>query len=330
MRLIKKLFCDNLEKSRIEYSRNSLYLYIFYYLVQNCPESALIIVNYFFSLISLITNNTLSTIKSEINPNYLMGNNNNYQVNYYYILIFCDTILRCVTPGMKNSSSYSPYFLNRKQNSTNEINYYDWSQYPCLPNNWEKILSIEFYVNCILFSPYSKSKEISCHLSYYDEQTSFKILKLVCEFSKTKTFFPFIEKVFNNVLCVFDLKDNLDLIRADALFELDDKNYEEPIDVEEQHKTLFNYFEEQKEDNMKFILIMLYNIGKAIEKYDVISKYFEKNKNKLEWIAKFIFMIKNDQNTKDKFIKDSGYILNQHPDLLQVIQESIIQRYQLK
>ena len=126
------------------------------------------------------------------------------------------------------------------------------------------------------------------------------------------------------------MKDNLDLIRADALFELDDKNYEEPIDVEEQHKTLFNYFEEQKEDNMKFILIMLYNIGKAIEKYDVISKYFEKNKNKLEWIAKFIFMIKNDQNTKDKFIKDSGYILNQHPDLLQVIQESIIQRYQLK
>ena len=81
---------------------------------------------------------------------------------------------------------------------------------------------------------------------------------------------------------------------------------------------------------MKFILIMLYNIGKAIEKYDVISKYFEKNKNKLTWIAKFIFMIKNDQNTKDKFIKDSGYILNQHPDLLQVIQESIIQRYQLK
>ena len=330
MRLIKKLFCDNLEKSRIEYSRNSLYLYIFYYLVQNCPESALIIVNYFFSLISLITNNTLSTIKSEINPNYLMGNNNNYQVNYYYILIFCDTILRCVTPGMKNSSSYSPYFLNSKQNSTNEINYYDLLKYPCLPNNWEKILSIEFYVNCILFNPYSKSKEITCHLSYCDEQTSFKILKLVCEFSKTKTFFPFIEKVFNNVLCVFDLKDNLDLIRADALFELDDKNYEEPIDVEEQHKTLFNYFEEQKEDNMKFILIMLYNIGKAIEKYDVISKYFEKNKNKLEWIAKFIFMIKNDQNTKDKFIKDSGYILNQHPDLLQVIQESIIQRYQLK
>ena len=125
------------------------------------------------------------------------------------------------------------------------------------------------------------------------------------------------------------MKDNLDLVRVDALFELNDKNYEEPIDLEDIHKTLFSHLEEQKEISMKFVLLMLYNIGKAIEKYDIINKYFEKNKNKLTWIAKLIFMIKNDQNTKDKFVKDSGYILNQHPDLLQVIQESIIQRYQL-
>lgn len=38
MRLIKKLFCDNQEKSRVEYNRNSLYLIIFYNLVQNYPE----------------------------------------------------------------------------------------------------------------------------------------------------------------------------------------------------------------------------------------------------------------------------------------------------
>ena len=125
-----------------------------------------------------------------------MGNNNAYQANYYYILIFCDTILRCVTPGMKNSSSYSPYFLNKKHNSSNEIYNKDWLQYPCLPNNWEKILSIEFYVHFILFNSYSKSKEITCHLSYYDEQTSVKILKLVCEFSKTKTFLPFIDQLY--------------------------------------------------------------------------------------------------------------------------------------
>ena len=85
MRLIKKLICGNLEKSRVEYNMNSLYLIIFYHLVQNYPESALIVVNHFFPLVPLLTNNTLSTIKSEINPNYFMGNNNAYQTNYYYI-----------------------------------------------------------------------------------------------------------------------------------------------------------------------------------------------------------------------------------------------------
>ena len=126
------------------------------------------------------------------------------------------------------------------------------------------------------------------------------------------------------------MKDNLDLIRADDLFGLNDKNYHEPIDLEEQHKTLFDYLEEQKENSVKLVLIVLYNIGKAIGKYETINKYFEKNKNKLNFIAKLIFVIKNAQTIKEQFVKESGYILNQHPDLLQIIQESIIQRYQLK
>ena len=284
--------------------------------------------NYFFTLVSLITNNILSSIKSEANPNFIMGNNTGYQVNNNYILIFCDTILRCVTPGMKNTSSYSPFFTNKKNKRSDDPYLIDWTQYPVLPNNWEKILSMEFYINFILFNGYAKSKEITCHLSYCDEQTSFNILRLVCEFSKTKTFFPYIEKVFNTALYVFDLKDNLDLIRVDALFELNDKNSEEPVDLE--HKTLFEYLEAEKDNSMKLVLIMIYSFGKAIEKYDIISTYFEKNKDKLKWIATYIFMIKNNQITKDKFVKESGYILNQHPDLLQVIQENIIKRFNLE
>ena len=328
MRLVKKLFCDNLERSRFEYARSSLYLIIFYNFVKSYPEIASITVNYFFTLISLITNNTLTTIKSEVNPNYLMGNNADYSVNIQYISIFCDTLLRCVTPGMKNSNTYSPFFSNKKK--AFKDNYLiDWSQYPSLPQNWEKILSIEFYVKIILFHPYSKSKEITCHLSYCDEEVSVKILKLVCEFSKSKYFIHFIEKIFNNALCVFDLKDNLELIRVDALFELSDKNNEEPIDLE-QNKSLFKYLEEEKENSMKLVLVMLYNVGAAIEKYDVIRKYFEINRNKLGWIAKFINMIRIDQITKDKFARECGYILNQHPDLLKVIQESIIKRFNLE
>ena len=327
MRLIKKLFCDNLEKSRTEYSRNSLFLIIFHYMVKSYPETACILVNYFFTLISLITNNKLNSIKSESNPNYFMGGNATYQTNINYMSIFSDTILRCVTPGMKNSGQFSPYFSYKKRNTSEESYFTNWLEYPQLPKNWEKILSMEFYIHYILEHPYSRSKEITGHLSFNDEKVSIQILKLICEFTKTTSFVPLIEKVFNNVLCVFDLKDNLEIIRADALFELNDNNInEEPIDMEF-HKNLFDYLEQEKNNSMKKVLLILYNIGKAIENYEIVAHYFENYKSKLAWIGTFIFNIKNDQNTKDRFVNNCGYILNQHPDLLKVIQENLINRY---
>ena len=322
MRLFKKLFCDNLEQSRYEFSRNSLYLSIFYHMVQNYPEIASITINYFFILVSLISNNTLSNIKSEINPNYSMGNNSGYIPNTYYILIFSDTIFRCATPGMLKTNTYSPFFTNIKI-ETGVIN---WSKYPVLPKNWEKILTTEFYINFLINYNYEKSKELTSHLCYCDEKVSVYILNLVCQFMKTKAFMPFKEKVFNNSLYVFDLKDNLELIRVDALFELNDKTNEEPIDTEH-NKILFEYLEAEKENSLKDSLLMLYCIGKAIEKYEVIGHYFDKNKNKLGWIGVFINKIKTDQTTKEKYIKESGYILNQHPDLLEVIQKNLIKRF---
>ena len=115
-------------------------------------------------------------------------------------------------------------------------------------------------------------------------------------------------------------------VRVDTLFELNDKINEEPVDTEHQ-KILFEYLEREKETSLKDVLVILYSIGKAIEKYKVIGKYFDKNKNKLGWIAKFISKIKNDPATKEKFVKESGYILNQHPDLLEVIQNNLIKRF---
>ena len=322
MRLFKKLFCDNLEKSRYEFSRSSLYLTIFYHMVQNYPEVASITINYFFVLVSLISNNTLSNIKSEINPNYSMGNNSGYMPNVYYLLIFSDTLLKCASPGMIKTNTFSPYFTNIKI----EKGIVNWSKYPTLPKNWEKILTFEFYINYLLNYNYARPKELTCHLCYCDEQVSVQILNLVCQFMKTKTFMPLIEKVFNNSLSVFDLKDNLELIRVDALFELKDKINEEPIDTE-QNKILFEYLEGEKDNSLKDTLLMLYCIGKAIEKYEVIGQYFDKNKNKLEWIGTFINKIKTDPATKERYIKESGYILNQHPDLLEVIQNNLIKRF---
>ena len=322
MRLFKKIFCDNLEKSRYEYTRSSLYLSIFYHILFLDPEAASITINSFFTLVSLISNNTLSTIKSEINPNYYMGGNAGYLPNFYYILIFSDTILKCVTPGMIKSNSFNPYFLNNRAGLM-KVNF---SKYPVLPKNWEKILTTEFYINFMMNYNTERITEVTCHLCYYDEQVSVQILSLVCQFMKSKSFLPLIEKVFNISLCVFDIEDNLNSVRVDALFELNDKINEEPVDTEHQ-KILFEYLEREKETSLKDVLVILYSIGKAIEKYKVIGKYFDKNKNKLGWIATFISKIKNDPATKEKFVKESGYILNQHPDLLEGIQNNLIKRF---
>ena len=327
MRLVQKLFCDNLEKSRTSYMNNSLYLIRFYDIVKNFPETAAITINYFFTLVSLVTNNTLQSIKSESNPNFLMGNNTNYQTNNNYICILSDTILRCVTPGMKNSSQYSPYFSNRKKNSDPDFYLMTNSPYPTLPKNWEKILTNEFYIHFILFHSYSKSKEITCHLCFCDETVSVIIMKLVCEFLKSRTFLPMIEKVFNNVIGVFDLNDNLNIIRVEALFELGDKNSDDVDELE--RKTLFEYYNENKEILMQNVLLMLYNIAKAIENYEIIEQYFANHKNKIEWIGGYINKIKSDLAMKNNFEKSCKYIMNIHPDLMKKINENFIKKYGL-
>ena len=119
MRIIKKLFCENLEKSRFEYAKSSLYLIIFYNFVKSYPEIVSLCSQYLATIISLITNNTLCDIKSEKNPNFYMGNSKTYQTNNNYIMIYNEIILRCVTPGMENIKTYSPFFTGRRLNSGN-------------------------------------------------------------------------------------------------------------------------------------------------------------------------------------------------------------------
>ena len=327
MRLIKKLFCENLEKSRLEFAKNSLFLVVFYNFVKNYPEFSSVCCKYLKTIISLITNNTLTDIKSELQPKYLMGNSPGYNVNNNYICIFSDIILRCVTPGMENTRTFSPYYTGIRPKSIEE--YIDFSKYPHLPQNWEKMLSIEFFINFVLFHNYCKSKEIICHLCYGDEKTSVKILSLVNEFLKNNNIFlPFKEKVLNNTLSVFEIKDAIEFIRLDTLFQLNDNKEDdnkEPVEIEDNN--LFNYYYEQREKNINMVLCVLYNIGKGVEKYEIISKYFEKYKNKLEWIKYFLIEIKTDPKMKEDFAKNNAYIMNQHPDLFQIIQEFLIKRF---
>jgi hypothetical protein len=330
MRLIKKLFCDNLEKSRIEYAKNSLFLIIFFNFVKNYPETSLVCANYLSTIISLVTNNTLSDIKSEVNPNYLMGSSKGFDVNHNYIMIFSEIILSCVTPGMENIRQCSPFFSGgRKMQKATEEFGMDFSNYPHLPQKWEKMLSIEFFINFVLYHKSCKSKEVICHLCYGDEKTSVKILSLVNEFIRSKNVpLPFLEEVFNNAISVFNLNDALGFIRVETLFQLnfdENNSNKEPIDNEQ--IGLLDYYCEERETNINLILYMLYNIAKAIERYGIVQQHFEKYKNKIEWVKYFLIELKSDPNMKESFLQNNTFILKEHPDLMQVIQESLIKKF---
>ena len=107
LRIFKKLFCDNLEKCRKEYSRDFLFLNLFLLITISNPESCLISSNYLIPLISFITNNSLQEFKSSTNSNFKMGN----QPNPMYLSIFSEIILRCATPWMEKTKKISPYIL---------------------------------------------------------------------------------------------------------------------------------------------------------------------------------------------------------------------------
>ena len=74
------------------------------------------------------------------------------------------------------------------------------------------------------------------------------------------------------------------------------------------------------------MVYILYNIGKSIEKYDIVYKYFVKNKNKIEWIKYFLNELKNNLKMRTEFLKNNNFIMTQHPDLIHVIQESLIKK----
>ena len=55
-------------------------------------------------------------------------------------MIYNEIILRCVTPGMENIKTYSPFFTGRRLNSGNRNieSYIDFSKLPHLPKIGKK------------------------------------------------------------------------------------------------------------------------------------------------------------------------------------------------
>ena len=313
LRMFKKIFCDNLEKCRKEYSRESLFLNLFSIITVACPESCLVSCNILLQLPSFITNNNLPQYKSIINPNLKMGN----PPNLLYSSIFYEIIIRCATPWMLKNREDSPYMmLNYPQGIKN----LDLSLYPKLPNDWEKILTKEFLLEHILSNNAINSKNILWHICYEDENVSVKVMKLVNNYLK-QPYYIFFDKedIFLNTFEIFELDDSLTDKRLNALFELEEKE-------DQKADSLVEFYLKIKNQWPILALQALFLFSKAIEKHYKVFEYFKKNKSKFDWVNAFYINFFDDKGNLPPNVIN---LQNKHPDLLQSIEYQFIIRLEI-
>ena len=310
LRVFKKLFCDNLEKSRLEQSRNSLFLNLLLLITIINSESCLISSKYLIQMISIIKNSSGSEYKNQSNTNY----KNDEQFNQLYISIFCEIILRCATPWMYQSKKETPY-IKFRQNSENP----DFNLYPKLPDNWELIISEDFLINYLLLDKNESCGIMLCHLCYENESTSIIIMEIFKKVLKRKYYsYPSIEYINKNAYKLFDINDSFIQVRLETLFELE-KN-------EKENETVFDNFLKIKYQFPIIILEVIFLLTKAMQQYTIIYEYFKKNKNKIKWINDFYLeCILDSSNSSQKY----NQILNHHPDLFEVIETQFINKLEL-
>ena len=319
LRMFEKIICKNLEKCRIEYLKENAFLDLLNHIIFSYPEASLVSSKYLYTMASLITNNSVDRFKSQINPNFKMGANQNYVSNSLHLNAFCNTIFRCVTPGMILSKKRSPYFISR--NDFNDENP-DFSSYPKIPENIFEYFE-SFLLNYILYSQDNSYHKILQHISFCDKTFSINIMKL---FNKNlKTFFVYYYMNFDMAilrLCeVFNLNDGLNEIRNQTLFEFDK--------IENNEESLFDFYVRLK-DQFPLILIGIYSFAKAISQYQNVYEYFVKNKSKFGWIKDFytVVLVNLDDKNND-FNKKYGNNFNRYPDLLHTIENDFINKLEI-
>ena len=319
LRMFKKLFCNNLEKCRIEYLRENLFLDLFNAIIASYPEASIVSSNYLLTLASLITNNSVQMLKSEVNPNFKMGNNNqNYISNFFYTSSFCNTILRCITPGMIMSNKKSPYFISRFDfNQENP----DFSSYPKIPENWDKYLE-QYFFNFI-FNASDEPVKIIFHTCFFDKKNSCNMMKFINNHLRNQWIYLInIDNIILRACQIFNLNDGLNEMRLQTLFELDlDEINKEP---------LFQLYYRSKDNCPNIVALGIYVFAKIISQYQVVFDYFIKNKNNVEWIKDYYAIILvNIEDKKSYIYKNLEKTLEKYPDLLQVIENEFINKLEL-
>ena len=319
LRMFKKLFCDNLEKCRIEYLRENLFLDIYNTILISYPEASLVSSNYLFTMASIITNNRIPFFKSKVNPNFKMGKDNNYNCNYLHISAFYNTILRCITPGMISSKKKSPFFI--PCSNFNEENS-DFSSYPKIPENWDKYLEYYFF-NYGAFSERNDSATILYHTSFYDKEISILIMKLLNFCLKNiLLYLSNIDNILLKVCEVFNLNDDLNEIRIQTLFELEQNNSKE--------ESLIDFYIRIKDQNPYIVCFGIYALAKIIVHHQKVYEYFMKNKNSVLWVKDYyVVMMINSEDKNSEFYKKIENLVIKYPDLYQVIENNFVNKLEL-
>jgi hypothetical protein len=322
LRVFKKIFLLHLEKCRKEYLRESLFLNLFDSIVKIYPESSIVSSHYLLSLISFITNNSLPDFRSAVNPNYKMGTNFDYVPNIKYVTSFCNIILSCATPGMIMSKKISPYFISRINYNKENPNF---ALFPLLPDDWRKMLIKDFITKCLLFSPCDEPIKVLLHLSFNDKETSITIMKMINIHLKNLATYATSRYPINiQFFEIFNLNDNLNVIRAQALFELDNDNNNNNTE-----KKLIDFYHDiSKWDTPMVTIWGVYVISKIIIQNQLVCDYFKKNKTKIEWIKDFYIeiLVKYNEKTNINFNQAMEIFLKSFSDLFTVKENAFINK----
>ena len=317
LRMIKKLFFDNLEKCRKEFARENLFLNLLHWVINMFSDTSIVASNYLVPLLSFITNNNIPQYKSEVNPNIKMGNNaNNFQPNDLYLSIFCKIILKCATPGMIQSKKKSPYFETDINLPNENINF---EHCPKLPENWTKILDNLVFINFILFSQNADVSRIISHICFYDSNISTKVINSLKLCLKTELYcIPRLQEYILKACEMFSLDDGLNTMRLDALLDFDkEENGEESLN---------KFYFENRYKSPKITLEGIYIFAQIMERYNVIFNYFEKYKDKVKWINEYYAEIIVSIDEKNNFYNNIKKYLEENNQVLDVINREFVNR----
>ena len=329
LRMFKKLFCDNLEKCRLEYLKDNLFLDIYNSIIISYHEASIISSKYLFTMTSIITNNQIPFFQSPVSPNFKMGSNNNYLCNYLYISAFLGTVLRCVTPGMILSKKKSPCFIPRPD--FNEENP-DFSIYPKIPENFDKYLEYYFF-NLITFSDNSEPAKILYHTCFYDKTISNLCMKILNQYLKTNYLYYIskFDEILLRICKVLNLSDGLNEMRLETLFELEHNEHNENINENNNNgETLINYYIKIREQNPYVVCFGIYSLAKIVIHYQIIYEHFVKHKKTFSWVKDFYaIMLVNSEDKNGEFYKKIEKLIQRYPDLYHVIENDFVNKLEL-